>query len=80
MNSILCFFVTNRAFTLLSLVIVAAAVALAVQAVIGIATAQVPPDPCCQYCHCWCIWDGLCFWICKNFCAGYTLGTGTCPP
>ena len=48
MNTILTFFLANRAVYILSLDVVAAVAALAVQAVIGIAAAQVQTAQYCQ--------------------------------
>ena len=61
MNGILNNSLVGRAVFILSLVVVAAVAALAVQAVIGLAAAQVHTA---QDRHFWCSEHGQCFWVC----------------
>jgi hypothetical protein len=61
MNTILTSFLANSAVFVLSLGVVAAVAAFAVQTVIGITAAQVQTA---QYCHYWCTEYGQCFWVC----------------
>jgi hypothetical protein len=62
MNGILDNSLGGRMVFILSLMVVAAVAALAVQAVIGLAAAQVSTA---QYCHFWCSEYGQCFWVCN---------------
>ena len=61
MNAILTKIFSGRTVYILSLLITAALVALAVQAVVGLAAAHAVPA---QYCHFWCNEYGQCFWVC----------------
>jgi hypothetical protein len=61
MNGILNTSLAGRVVFILSLVVVAAVAALAMQAVTGLAAAQVHTA---QYCHFWCSEYGQCFWVC----------------